>query len=294
MSRKIKLQHYVPRFYLHSFSIHGKEDFLYCFDKSKSSSFVVNIRNIASETYFYDTANEVTQRIEKMFSEAESLFKPVHEKIVLSEDLGSLTSEEKLSLACFVVTQELRTKERRETQKDMIRQLKERLAKEELSKELQERLRLEELETEEGIKAFHLSTLKNAPLYTDIVLQMKWRLFINRTPMPFWSSDHPVNRFNPVDAKPYGNLGLLCRGIEIHFPLSPKLTLSMCDPSMYDLLPSKYEIDDIQNTVFLNWLQVCFSTSYVFSDTDDFSLAKEIVRANPSLRELNRKRVSVD
>lgn len=95
------------------------------------------------------------------------------------------------------------------------------------------------------------------------------------------------------DARPLGNLGLLWRGIEIHFPLSPKISLSMCDPSIYHLLPSKYEIQDIQNTVFLNWLQVYYSTRYIFSDTDDFSLAEDIVGDNPSLGDIDRKRMFV-
>lgn len=120
------------------------------------------------------------------------------------------------------------------------------------------------------------------------------KVSINNTPMPFWTSDHPVNSFNPVGAKPYGNPGLLCKGIEIHFPLSPKIVLSFCDPTTYELLPSRYEIKDIQSVIFENWLQVAHSTRYLFSNINDFTLAERILRDNPSLREIDRKRIQVN
>ena len=172
-----------------------------------------------------------------------------------------------------------------------MKQAKERLYKETLTDEFKERYGIDKWDTEEEIKALHLSIFKNVPQFAEILLQMKWILFINRTPMPFWSSDHPINRFNLVDAKPYGNLGLLCKGIEIHFALSPNVILSFCDPLIYKLLPNRYEIKDIQNVIFENWLQVAHSTGYIFSNDNDFSLAEKILRDNPSLRDINRKRI---
>jgi hypothetical protein len=239
-------------------------------------------------------SNKEEQIIEETLNSIESSFAPVYKKILVHEDLGRLTSGEKEAVALFVVAQEQRTREKRETIADTMRQLKQRLYKETLSEEFKERYRIDKLDKEEEIKAFHLGTFKHIPLYTDITLQMKWILLINHTTMPFWTSDHPINRFNPVDAKPYGNLGLLCRGIEIHFPLSPKMVLSFCDPAAYELLPSRYQIEDIQNVEFENWLQVAHSTRYVFSKTNDFALADRILRDNPSLREINRKRIQMN
>lgn len=293
MSTRIKLQHYVPRFYLKAFAIKPKKDSIYCFDKSNSKSFLVSIKNVASESYFYDKPDEVEQKIEKVLSVIESSFKPIHSKILDSRDIEGLTPDEKKSLAYFVMAQEHRTREQRETIADMMKQAKKRLYKENLTEEFKQRYGIDKWDTEEAIKALHLSTFKQIPLYADILLQMKWILFINRTPMPFWSSDHPINRFNPIDAKPYGNLGLICKGIEIHFPLSPSVSLSFCDPSIYNLLPHRYEIKDIQNAVFENWFQVAHSTRYIFSNDNDFSLAGEILRDNPSLRDINRKRIEV-
>lgn len=254
---------------------------------------MVSIKNIACESYFYDKPNEAEQRIEKALSEMESSFKPIQCKILGSEDLGSLTSSERESLAYFVMAQELRTREKRETIRDMMKRAKKRLYKEKLTDAFKVRYGIDKWDKEEEIKALHLSTFNNIPLYANILLQMKWVIFINRTPIPFWSSDHPINRYNPVDARPRGNLGLLCKGIEIHFPLSPKIILSFSDPLMHSLLLHRYELKDIQCVIFENSLQVSYSTRYIFSNTDDFSLAKEILQEHPSLRNIDRKRIEV-
>ncbi len=140
MATKIKIQHYVPRFYLNGFTIQQTKVLVYCFDKLESKYFKVNTRNVASESYFYDIPDEVEQRIEKAFSQIESFFVPVYNKIVSTEDPALLSSEEKFTLAFFLVSQESRTREHRETQTDMMKQLKKRIAKEELTDELKERL----------------------------------------------------------------------------------------------------------------------------------------------------------
>lgn len=255
---------------------------------------MVSTKNVASESYFYDVPNEEEQRIEKTLNLIESSFDTIYKKILASEDLGSLTSGEKETVALFVAAQEHRTREHREAIADMMKQSKKRLYKENLTEEFKKRYGIDKWDTEEEIKALHLSTFKRFPLYAEILLQMKWILIINRTPTPFWTSDHPINRFNPVDAKPYGNLGLLCKGIEIHFPFSPEMVLSFCDPTIYELLPNRYETKDIQNVIFENWMQVAHSTRHVFSNTNDFTLAEKILRDNLQLREIDRKRIQVD
>jgi len=293
MSNRIKLQHYVPRFYLKAFAVKPKKNSIYCFNKSNSKYFPVSIKNVASESYFYDKPGEAEQKIEKVLSVIESSFKPIHSKIIASKDLGSLTPNERESIAYFVTMQEHRTREHRESIRDGMNQAKQRLYKEKLTDEFKERYGIDKWGSEEEAKATQLGTLKHIRLYSEILLQMKWILYINRTPMPLWSSDHPVNRYNHIDAKPHGNLGLLCKGIELHFPLSSHEILSFLDPSTYSLFPSIYEIKDIQNIKFENWFQVAHSTRYIFSDTSDFSLAEEILRNDPSLRSSDRKRVEV-
>lgn len=230
MDNRVKLEHYVPQCYLRSFVIKPKKHSVHCFDKTKPASFVVNIRNVASESRFYDLADDAEQIIEKVFADIESRFMPVHRKILDCRKLSQLTEEERISLAVFTTSQELRTREHRESIKDMARQGRDILFKEGVSEELKKRYNIDSWGTEEDAKAVHLLSLGNVSRFADILLQMKWILFVNCTPYPIWTSDHPINRYNSIDARPRGNLGLLCKGIEIHFPLSPQMVLVFTIP----------------------------------------------------------------
>ena len=293
MDTKIKIQHYVPRLYLNSFVIKPKKHSVYCYDKLKSKVLVTSIKNIACENYFYDASDQQEQTIEKTFSSIESAFDPIYKKILTSGDLNSLTSMDKQTIAFFVTTQELRTREHRELLKDMGRQVKDRLSKEKLTDEFKERYGIDTWGTEAGAKALQLSMFRNIPRYAEILLQMKWILINNRTPIPFWTSDHPINRFNPIDMRPSGNLGLLSKGIQIHFPLSPEVVLSFSDPSTYNSFGETHETKDIQNVIFENSLQITHSTRHIFSKTNDFSLAERMLKQDPSLKDIRKKRIAI-
>lgn len=290
MKNRIKIQHYVPRLYLRNFSAKsGKCFFIYSFDKTTTSKFLVNIKRIGCERYFYEIPGDSDQLIEKTLGRIESGFNTAYQKLIKAEDSTCLTNEDKISFAYFIATQWIRTKEQRETIKDLIDQLTKQLLKDELSKELENQV--EKANTEQFIRLVHRDVLKGIPLYSDIILNKKWILFINKTDTPYWTSDHPINLYNPISFGPFGNLGLLSKGIQIYFPLTIKLSLCLCDPDYS--FPDKYEISNIQNIIFQNHLQVKWSTRYILSLNEDFSLAETIIRENPELKEINRRRISL-
>lgn len=305
MHARIKVEHYVPRFHLESFSIRGKRHHVYCFDKSSFLKAKRNVKNLCCESYFYDTFEDVAQQTERAFSCQESAFKNVYDKLVATQDLISLTNDERKAIAYFVTTQELRTVKWREVLRGLTRQLKEatrqmaeKLPREKQLGEVKGRLELEQsmlgkfANDKEAIKSLHISTLEDIPEYVDIIHnRFEWILFVNRTAMPFWSSDHPVTRHNPIDLRPRGNLGLLCPGIEIYFPLSPKLTLRVRNPvqNLSSFLPGRHEISDIRDIKFLNSLQVRQSARYVVSNQNDFSLAEKIIKDDRLLSNVERK-----
>lgn len=293
---RIKLQHYVPRFYLRNFSrSHGKAYVINCFDKSELRKFLVNIKSIGSEKYFYDIDRNTKQIIEKTLTNFESIFNAAYSKLISKEDLNCLNLKEKVAIAHFVAIQEIRTRETREFIRDIAKQAKRKLSKYPLSKKIERQL--EEVTTEKSIKSRHLKMLIEEicikSKFTHMILDKKWVLIENNTDMPFWTSDHPVNRYNPLKVPyPFGNLGLLSRGIQIFFPLNPKLSLCFCDPVEYFIYPEKLT-SDIENVKFQNSLQVISSTRHIFSIGDDFSLAVEMISKDASLKNINRKRVTV-
>jgi len=290
MAQKIRIQHYVPRFYLRNFAVkRGGGYAIRCFDKATQRAFEVSIDKVGAEKYFYDSNEDVEQQVEKTLGMYESLFNDAYRKLLKFRNFRLLKKLERKAIVFFVASQEIRTREMREDIRDMIKQIEERLSKERMTEEL--RKEIQEAGREESIKSLHLKILTNdVPKFADIMGRMKWILLVNRTDKPLWTSDHPVGRYNPVDHGPYGSLGLLSQGINIYFPLSTALSLCLCDPITYRSLPDKVDLTTENNVIFQNHLQVKFSTRHVFSVGDDFSLARNMVKDHPDLGNLKRQR----
>ena len=70
-----KNQHYVAQSYLKQFACdrRGKHPKICCYDKVRRAAFTTNVRNVASENYFYNSPDE-TAAVEEKFGRLESLF----------------------------------------------------------------------------------------------------------------------------------------------------------------------------------------------------------------------------
>ena len=290
---RIKIQHYVPRFYLRNFSIdESNTERVYCYDKSNMKKFPTNISKIAYENFFNDSDGDIDQLLEKGLGKLESEYNIAYKSLINSKDIDKLSNKQRRTMSHFIASQLIRTKENREHIRDMIKQLHNRLSWENLSKKLKQQL--QEVNKESSIKSIHLSNLKsNIPKYSDIIYNMKWLLFTNITNIPYLTSDNPITRHNLFRHDPYGNMGLLCQGIELHFPLNPKLCLLTCDPATYAWLPSIFKINDEQNIIHQNSLQVLQSTRHLFSNVDDFYLADRMIKDSPEVGDIHRKRITM-
>jgi hypothetical protein len=289
-------QHYVPKFYLKNFSIQRKNEyFTNCFDKSSFKQFKVNIKEIGCENCFYEIDKNITQEMEDSLSEYDERFTKVYNKLVTSKSLGSLKWKEKEVFSQFIIIQELRTREMREHLRDMTKNLSNWLSNKPLTEKLEKQLK--KISSEKGIRNLHLGlikeTLLNNNTLVDMLLNLKWSIYENNTNAPFWTSDNPINRYNPIDFSPYGNLGLLCRGIEIFFPLTPRVGIAFCDPIEYFFNPEK-AVCIKDNVLFYNTLQLRTNTRHIFSINSDFSIARKWLTENPSSMAFNRKRISTD
>ena len=287
----VKIQHYVPRFYLRNFSNKINEGYkIHCFDKKENKQFETNIENIACEKFFYEDSNG-SQKIEKGLAKLEGMFNETLTKLIKLEDISRLTTDDRYMLSLFIAIQFLRSKEKRKGIEDMIKQLSERLSKENLSTELEKEL--EELKDKNAIRSFHTSLLIEAPKFADIIFSMKWLLLINKTKTLFWTSDSPTYLHNEIDHWPYGSLGLTKIGIEMHLPITPRIALVCCDPLSFVHEPNKKIIRDFRHLIRLLSYQVYSSTRFLFSNNDNFKFAQTVIRENPLYRDMDRKRTTV-
>jgi len=125
-----------------------------------------------------------------------------------------------------------------------------------------------------------------------MLLGLQWILLENKTEMPLWTSDNPISKFNPNRTSPYmGNLGYLSPGVQIYFPLSSHLCLSLCDIGQYGLLPSgKMFMYSTENVIYQNHIEFDCSIRHVFSEDNNFELAEKILKEIP----LSKNRFSVN
>ncbi len=292
MDNKVKLQHYVPKVYLKNFSIENKGKFyLKCFDKQTEEVFPVNIEKIAYDKEFYDSLDE-NQITEKFLKDIETEFGKAISDLIVKKNLDNLDRDKLESIAKFVSIQMLRTKETRLIFKQASEQFLEKF-KEKLSNKL--RKEVEDSMKKENLRKTHRKLiLEDYETFEDIIKKMKWILIENKSKFPFWTSDNPVVKYNSFNHFPYGNLGLTKLGIEIHFPLNPKLCLIICDPVSFSLEPNRKITNDYRHVIRERDLQVRDSTRFVFSRDENFNFAKTMLKKNPSLKNHNRKRIKVN
>lgn len=314
---KTKKQHYVPQLHLKHFSIEKvlperKNYHIYFYDKKSEIVGKLNIKKAAMENYFYGQ-DFIGQSIEYSLSKFESnVDKHIYKDLISSEnpDIFEILKYRGL-FSQFISIQFIRTKDHREDLKILFKLVKEKIldGKPEIEFETYELGRqILEMDSDKVVKEMQLKSFSTDQVnfYTNIFGNKKWILLVNKTPIPFWTSDNPIARFNPCDLSPYPNMGLLSKGMQIYFPLSDKLCLCMLDPEIYKsynkmekidpldvklniLHVDKVDIDCIMDIIFINSLQVKECYRQVFSKTNDFDLAKGMIKANPQIKYVENK-----
>src|ERR1700720_3957512 len=129
-AQKTKNEHYVPQGYLEKFTEDGKQ--IYVFDKHKPAQriYKTNIKNVASETYFYDFHPDIQQDypdlqlVEHLFSDIEAIFYDLRDNLLSTiDEKTSMSRHQKEAMAYFMTLQLLRTPEYRRNFIDMMNKL---------------------------------------------------------------------------------------------------------------------------------------------------------------------------
>lgn len=264
---RIRKQHYVPQFYLEKFGTP-----IHCFDKIDKRTFSTNTKQIAFETDFYGIAVEGDDSIEKVFSAMDYKFSVGYHQYLGKLDFNKMSFEHTANFLAFITTQYLRTRRHRNFSVSRVQDMFDQIA-----------LSLGVTDYRIEINAFgkigiHLSSIQNWPAYSSIVSQMNFTLLNNQTEQTFWTSDNPVVITNDFPQLPFSNGGIICRGIQLHFPLTPKKLLIISDPSLYGS-NNQYSIDvkDEKIINFENLLQVNSANRHIFSKTNQFDLAIQVI-----------------
>ena len=315
LSTDVKKQHTVPRFLLDHFGTgkNKKKRKLYTFDKHNHKRYLQSVYDATTRNTFYNIEGHPDNAsLEPVLGDIESSTSPIIKKIVNTKSIGWLTGNERTAIAAFTVLQRARSYNELKTINELMDAFSEKLVTVGASSKQIEK---EKVNTPEGRKNFYLQIIVEQLELVPHILNKKWILYETTKKDPFIISDNPVTLHNDEEMRPYGNLGLAVKGIQIHLPVSTTLTLAFTcpsiaqkaiqaknqllgmaqlDSSVYFRLPNPSGILEYgeayengstmrtnpENVRFLNSLQVIFSEQYLYCESDNFALVEEMIAHN--------------
>lgn len=234
-----KNQHYVPQSYLKCFSPDNSSIGTLCIEDGRFFE-KAPIRGQAKKEWFYDRDN----KIENSFSEIEGLF---------LQNRLSIALNPKNELTCY---------QREVMYQDMIIQLMRTLNMANIinSKAKDEADLVWKHNNNPLIRELAditTVTIPNAIVHAMyafcqhpyILLDLKWKLLINNTEIPFITSDNPVSLYNQFLEKRNSNIcGLATAGLQVFYPLLPKFGVLYYDGEIYKCGVSKRHFIEINRS----------------------------------------------
>jgi len=268
--------HYVPQFYLKNFSVENNRKTIALYNH-KNGTFVSNasIKGQAYERFLYGEDNIVEAELSKLESEAAKLFHDPITKIIPPLEIPTFRI-----LKQYILAQLARTTK---AGKDTIEMLNQAYQK--LHPYLSKQYGL----NEQSFMLSHkfpsllsvLFALQNLPMMNFLIIKS----FVNLTQIPFITSDAPVilyNQFMESKGDYLGATGLAIMGLQIFFPIHPRLMYCLYDPKTYIIGdPDKisFPINDEMDIHQLNALQYLFSNSHLyFDETISVEYIKKLVQ----------------
>lgn len=256
---------------------------MFFFDKLTGNHAQSSVQDLGLEKQFYDLGLSVD--LEKFISKNESNLRAGLDELVQKKNVLSISTDSRARISTFVALQYLRTREFREVIKAASGELLTAI----LNNEPKFRGKgIKVTMKEEAAQALQASLLVDdtVPRTASIIFGLSWTLLINRTSLPFWTSDNPVALVNPRLQGP-GSVGLLVSGNQLHFPLAPGLVLLVYDSVQYRMPPLRLVKTD--HVTYENNLQLYNSSRFVYSSEDNFSRALRIWHADESLKKPQKR-----
>ena len=268
MFKKTKNQHYVPQFYLRYFSVDKKNVGAYILESGQNIP-SAPIKSQASRDYFYSDNMEM----EKALSDLEACAKKVLDKIIAAPT-EPLSKEDKDTLFDFTMKQLGRT----EVQAIFVQNRYEGVARS--LQDVFSKISTDTGGQGDGLKEKVSGLIGEPPSVPagysvdahdqirDIMRDLSVKVLINRTKKAFITSDNPVAKYDQfMERMKQDTYALGTRGLQIFFPLSPRIGVMYYDPKCYKLGYKKREYVELsqgKDIDELNKLTLCNSGEVLY------------------------------
>ncbi len=278
-------------------------------ESSEQEKVKKDLKEIAGTDDWEEIQNNILNKkhIEKDFlCRIEGIYAPLLKNIIAKsydgnkwviDNCAPFSEEEKTLLALFIAIQMIRTKATREEIGEIIEKTYQTLLYKQQMK-IPDPLPKEAFQvqaSEEFIKLQHSAMLldeDNAVETAEILLNHIWVVYVNKTDTPFYTSDNPIVRIPNKRDKYMTHSGLTSEGIEIAFPISPKLLLVMYDKKWFSKFFRDRTFIEITSAVDVeeyNKHQVVHSYRCVYSQQNNFDMAESLCKKYPQIRAVGNR-----
>lgn len=269
-----KNQHYIPKFYLRNFSYQGNNKQIGVFNAKSIFFFqTAKIKTQGSKNFYYGTDGVVEDKL----SEIEGVLAEVLKNIIDTHELPRKEDISYIYLLAFIGITHLRNPISINSVNKRMVIMKEKLL--ELHPETDVDKLLPTIEHEEAVE-ISLSQINHIIRH---IVDLDCKLLINKTEIPFITSDFPIikyNQFLELRKWPHGRTGYGIRGLQIFVPINNHLTLLFYDSTIYKIGNKKggyLEIKREKDIDQLNLLQLinCYNNVF-FSEKIDKQYMEEL------------------
>jgi hypothetical protein len=276
-----KKQHFVSQFYLKLFS--NREPVINVFNIKRFLPILkpASIRNQCCEDYFY--GEDLTT--DNALTELENVVAPMLKEIIEKQQLPNKMSKEYVHVLFFILSQHNRTKHSGEAYDEETNKILKIMA--------QDRPEVSSALEHWRIVAKNPTALPLYGVATAWVLavDLEAKVICNRSREPFVTSDHPVVYYNQYmeNCKTESCTGLGSRGLQIFFPISPRVMLHLYDPGVYKVGSSKdgfceiYSDAEARKMNELQWLNA-LENVYYSNEVNQDSVLSQAKRSVPRRR----------
>jgi len=311
MNKKANIkQHYVPQCYLRNFSPNGK--YVHIYDKKEHKPFSNSLDSVAYFDYFYEIPKKYlsekfnipygTKYFEKAFfaEHIEKIYAQLLEKIILKaeswiktqEKSEILTTQEKEELAQLVAIQHLRMPNIKNDTSDTYEKsmlesfdiIKSGIIN--MNPELNIKAKEATLEYDKKYDiVLHSKLYANEKLVSDIatqILDKHWIFYISNS-IDFYTSDNPIIIKPHIPNEPNYYDGFGMKGVEIIFPISKSILMTMWDSNHFPEKQKKentFKFINPKEIRAYNCYQYIWANRQVYSHTNDFKIVSALKMQN--------------
>ena len=261
MNTEKKNQHYLPKFYLRNFSFQRNLKQIGIFNPITKFFYPsAKIKTQVSKNFFYGHDGV----IEDSLANLEGSLSTIVKQIICDKVLPRKNSSEHIDLIAFVALTDLRNPVGIRNMRESRNQIKERLL--ELHPKTDAEKLVPDMDHQEAIE-IALSVL---PRVLENMTDLDYKLLINKTSIPFITSDFPIVKYNQfLEERKWdrGKTGYGCTGLQIFVSLNPEILLLLYDSNIYKVGHRKnnyHDISNIQDVDQLNIMQLLNCFEHVF------------------------------